>query len=375
MNKLCKRLFAILLGAFLAVSLFGCGSSGSNGNTTPTNEDWTYSPQGATAVDGTWADPVSGRPADPWSVTPEVNTKATSRFNLYNGGYAAAAGDWILYNNPDDNGYLYRMNIHNKETALLCAVPNVSYIAVNGEMAYFSSRSDFGTGHAIYAYNMGTGAQTQLLNGSGGYLQYYGGYLYYTQSQNWGGAATLFRIPAQGGEAEEIYNETPVKWFVIHPDEQKIYFYYNLGYATTMYMDGTGVTRGIETGITPDWEFYDWKDDIALTDESIELTKGFSSDIAFALDTYPNHLKAVNVINEQVCFATDKAVYVVPMSKYETGGGIGMDDDPLESNRLFLSSAASRICIVSGWVFCYSTDTSFNPSALKMEYVPALRGQ
>jgi len=161
-----NRLFVVVaIIAVVAVAVAACSSQPARapGTTRPSAStdankaiNNANSPQGATAGDGTWADEnVAVKPADPWSVMPEVNMKANSRFNLYNGGYATAAGDWILYNNPDDNGYLYRMNIHNQESVRLCTVLNVSNIVLNTDnydLAYFAGCSDFGTNHKIYAY-------------------------------------------------------------------------------------------------------------------------------------------------------------------------------------------------------------------------------
>ena len=359
MDKLGKRLLVVVLALILAITLFGCGTSGGyTPSNTPGNGTANYEDGGGTAnvtdsprgVEAPWMGPAGND-----------NTKLASRFNLFSGGYAAAAGNWILFNNPDDNGYLYRMNANGSESTLLCAVPNVGEICVSGQMVYFSSL----WGNQIYSYDMRENVQAVLLGESGTMLQYHDGYVYFMQGGVVAGQGKLYRVPADGSrtptggyDKQEIYNENFIGGFTIHPGESKIYFIipgYHVGLFQSMDMNGGNVQRVVADDFR--YSAWDYTNRMAVNayDNDILFFQDYNQTFDwygyfFAIEKFPWRC-AWNYLNGYVVYEDGKGVYLINTNDYA-----GLSVPAGTGEKILTSSDVSAICIVNGWAFCYQVD-------------------
>ncbi|MCL2105453.1 MAG: DUF5050 domain-containing protein [Oscillospiraceae bacterium] len=362
MDKLGKRWISVFMIFVMTTTLFGCGGgyTSGNGNDYSAND---VNGETAGATDSTKSIGSS------WQETSDSdNARISSRFNLFNNGLAAAAGNWILYNNPNDNGFLYRMNADGSESTLLCAVSNARDIAVSGEMVYFSSYTSYGVGQKICAYNLRTGELRDILNESGTMLQLHSGNLYFMQSGSYVVGGVICKVSTSGVTGkQEIYNQTAVSDFQI-TNEGSIYFKSG-DFLWKMDTNGGNVQKAYEQ-VLHDYSSWDCVERIGVTADRGNILFFGEYPQQFDWDKYFFGIESrkssyvYNYYKNRVAYSDGFGVYLVDTSQYAGREIRGIEAG--EGEKLLTASDVSRICIVNGWVFCYQVSTSGMASVLNM---------
>ena len=368
MRKIWKSLLTLMLVTIFVGGLFGCGSQsnsngdgGAQGSNNISGDNKTLGEQGVSGYETPWSNGIA-------------NEKLQSPFNLFNGGFAAAAGNWILFNNPDDNGYLYRMNKDGSEVTLLCAAQNVGSIWVSGQMVYFTSQEQYGINRQICSYDMRSKEQKQLLDETGAMLQYHDGYVYFL-SDMLAGAGTLYRIPADGSrtptggyDKQEIYNSNPLKDFQISQKEGIIYAISG-SYIWTLDMQGGSFKKAYEQELyrRVSWDSLEHIG-VVSNSKTIQFFREYPEkfdweEYFFAVQFNGNSPDVFNYFKGYAFYSDGRAVYLA-----DTNTVRGIEAD--KGEKLLTASDVRYICIANGWAFCYQG--SGIPTAMSMVQRPEL---
>ena len=310
---------------------------------------------------------------EPWYGTADANRENTARFNLFGGneGRVAAAGSYILYNNPADNGCLYIRSVDGTVDERLVNVSNACYINADQEMVYFSSLP-MGEGGGIYSYNLQTNELWQLTSQPCLKLQEYNGYLYFAQNdgQNLG----LYKMAVDGSGLTEIYSQYPVKEFVVNPADGDIYLFDNSGINDIFIIDTNGQ---VLNQIGQDWSGsvwgWDWLDDVVLSMGTLS---------SYEIDGYQNiknppAQSATQVYNYNYSYVTmNYQLGTVYYSDSQNVYSLRFTTDP--SNCGAITGTVpwpniKGICTAFGLLFCYDsthTDARVNYSYGTLQILP-----
>lgn len=149
--------------------------------------------------------------------------------NLYNSGIFCERGGMVYFSNPNDNHYLYSMNMETGETEKLYD-DIASFINADDHYIYYVRNNiakdfqfsflHFNT-NSLCRYNLKTGKVTILDSAPSIYASLIGNYIYYIHYDT-ETASTLYRIKIDGSEKEQV-DENP--YFTCSANGQ--YLYYN----------------------------------------------------------------------------------------------------------------------------------------------------
>lgn len=149
--------------------------------------------------------------------------------NLYNGGFFCERGDTVYFSNPNDNNYLYSMNLAGGNVQKLHA-DRVSYINADDRYVYYV-RNNVGAddlssalrlnANSLCRYDLKRKKVTVLDPDPSIYISLLGNYLYYIHYST-ETASTLYRVKIDGSEKEQV-DSNP--YFTCSANGQ--YFYYN----------------------------------------------------------------------------------------------------------------------------------------------------
>lgn len=149
--------------------------------------------------------------------------------NLYNNGIFCEYQDTIYFSNPNDNHYLYSMDVHGGNLKKLTD-DVASFINADGHYVYYV-RNNTGTGsnfdflhvntNSLCRYDLKTGKILVLDANPSIYASLIGNYIYYIHYDT-ETASTLYRVKIDGSQKEQV-DSSP--YFTCSANGQ--YFYYN----------------------------------------------------------------------------------------------------------------------------------------------------
>jgi len=338
--------------------------------TSPT--DTTVATTAPTVADNTSANSSANNSAastEQWYGSVAANRENTSRFNLFGGneGRAAAAGSYVLYNNPADSGCLYMRSVDGTVDERLVNVSNACYINADQEMVYFSSLP-MGEGGGIYSYNLQTKELWQLTSQPCSKLQEYNGYLYFVQNN------IIYKMAVDGTGLTAIYSQYPVKEFVVNPSDGNIYIFDNSGINDIFIIDANGQ---ILNEIGQDWSGsvwgWDWLDDVVLsvgglTSYEIDGYQNIKNPPAQSLTQIYNYNFAyvtVNYLQGAVFYSDLQNVYSLNFTADPANGGT--------VTGTLAWPNIKGICAALGLLFCYdsiNTDARLNYNYGTLQVLP-----
>ncbi|WP_227936442.1 DUF5050 domain-containing protein [Alkalihalobacillus deserti] len=132
---------------------------------------------------------------------PNQNIRGNDLWVLMNGGAVAKQGDWIYYNNPLDNGSLYKIKTDGTGKQKLNA-DNSIYINVIGEWIYYVNNTR-GAGRLIYKIKIDGSNQTRLTDVGAQYVNVYGDWIYYLLSSS-DGISAIYKIKTDGTNQTQL---------------------------------------------------------------------------------------------------------------------------------------------------------------------------